>query len=89
MEGLIAEAAKRGEVGLSLISIDSTTTRAHHDAAGMHLDEEVLTALEEAAAEAEKARSKGAAATNEPGRRPEAIPGGKNDGASGADADSG
>ncbi len=88
MEGLIAEAAKRGEVDLSLISIDSTTTRAHHDAAGMHLDEEVLTAREKAAAEAEKARSKGAAATNEPGRQPEAIPSGKNDGASGADADS-
>ncbi|MFE5795174.1 IS5 family transposase [Streptomyces sp. NPDC056503] len=49
MEGLIAEAAKRGEVDLSLVSIDSTTARAHHDAAGMHLDEEVLTALEKAA----------------------------------------
>ncbi|EDY43085.2 transposase [Streptomyces sp. SPB074] len=89
LEGLIAEAAKRGEVDLSLVSIDSTTARAHHDAAGMHLDEEVLTALEKAAAEAEKARSKGAAATNKPGRRPGAIPGGKNDGASGADANSG
>ncbi|MFF4667769.1 transposase [Streptomyces sp. NPDC001282] len=45
-EGLIAEAAKRGEVDLSLVSIDSTTTRAHHDAAGMHLGEDVLIALE-------------------------------------------
>lgn len=69
MEGLVVEAAKRGEVDLSLVSIDSTTVRAHHDAAGMHLDEEVLTALEEAAAEAEKARSKGVAAANKPGRR--------------------
>ncbi|MBT2481643.1 transposase [Streptomyces sp. ISL-94] len=59
LEGLTAEAAKRGEVDLSLVGIDSTTARAHHDAAGMHLDEDVLTALEEAAAEAEKARSKG------------------------------
>jgi hypothetical protein len=47
LDGLIAEAAKRGEgeVDLSLVSIDSTTARAHHDAAGMHL-EDVLTALE-------------------------------------------
>jgi transposase len=37
MEGLIAEAAKRGEVDLSLVSNDSTTVRAHHDAAGMHM----------------------------------------------------
>lgn len=35
LEGLIAEAAKRGEVDLSLVSIDSTTARAHHDAAGI------------------------------------------------------
>jgi transposase len=62
--GLITEVARRGEVDLSLVSIDSTTARAHHDAAGIHLDEGVLTALEEAATEAEKARSKGAAATN-------------------------
>jgi transposase len=35
LDGLIAEAAKRGEVDLSLVSVDSTTARAHHDAAGM------------------------------------------------------
>ncbi|MFD3416191.1 IS5 family transposase, partial [Streptomyces cyaneofuscatus] len=58
LEGLIAEAAKRGRVDLSLVSVDSTTARAHHDAAGMHLDPEVLAALEEAAEE--EARSKGA-----------------------------
>jgi transposase len=59
LEGLIAEAAKRVAVDLSLVSIDSTTARAHHDAAGMHLGEDVLTALEKAAAEEAKARSKG------------------------------
>ena len=37
LEGLIAEAAERGEVDLSLVSVDSTTVRAHHDAAGMRL----------------------------------------------------
>lgn len=57
LEGLIAEAARRGEVDMSLVSVDSTTARAHHDAAGMHLDEGVLTALEKAAAE--EARKKG------------------------------
>lgn len=35
LEGLIAEAARRDEVDLSLVSIDSTTVRAHQDAAGM------------------------------------------------------
>jgi transposase len=68
LEGLIAKAAKRGEVDLSLVSIDSTTVRAHHDAAGMHLGEDVITALEKAAAEGEKARSKGAASKNKAGR---------------------
>ena len=34
LEGLIAEAAKRDEVDLSLVSVDSTTARAHHDAPG-------------------------------------------------------
>ncbi|WP_329318943.1 hypothetical protein OIE77_04455 [Streptomyces sp. NBC_01715] len=31
---------------LSQASVDSTTARAHHDAAGMHLSQDVLTALE-------------------------------------------
>ncbi|SBT92780.1 Putative transposase of IS4/5 family [Streptomyces sp. DI166] len=61
LEGLTAETAKRGEIDLSLVSIDSTTARAHHDMAGMHLGEDVLGALEKAAVEAEKAESKGAA----------------------------
>lgn len=87
LQGLIAEAAKRGEVDLSLVSIDSTTARAHHDAAGMHLAEGVLDALEKAAAEAEKARSKGAAAENKTDRTP--IRGGKSGDAAGAGTSSG
>jgi transposase len=83
LEGLIAEAAKRGEIDLSLVSIDSTTARAHHDAAGMHLGEDVLTALEKAATEAEKARSKGAASKNKTDTTPKRIPGGRSDDASG------
>ncbi len=53
MEAVIAEAARRRQVDLSLVSMDSTTARAHHDAAGLVVDEEVLAALEKAA-EAEK-----------------------------------
>lgn len=68
LEGLIAGAAKRDEVDLSLVSVDSTTARAHHDAAGMHVDDEVLTALEKAAAEEEKARQKGAARKGQGGQ---------------------
>lgn len=82
---MIAEAAKRGEADLSLVSIDSTTARAHHDAAGMHLGEDVLTASEKGAAEEEKARSKGAAPRNKSGRALKEIPSGKSSDASGAD----
>jgi transposase len=89
LEGLIAEAAKRGEVDLSLVSIDSTTARAHHDAAGMHLGEDVLTALEKAATEAEKARSKGAASKNETGKTPRPIPSRRSKDASGVGENSG
>ena len=67
LEGLIAKAAERGEVDLSLVSVDSTTARAHHDAAGMRLDPGVLDALEKAADE-EKARSKGAPKKDNPDR---------------------
>ena len=88
LEGMIAEAAKRGEVDLSLVSVDSTTARAHHDAAGMHLDQDVITALEKAAAEEEKAGQKGALSKNKTGRTPKSPPSGKNDGASGADGNS-
>lgn len=58
MEGMIAEAARRGQVGLSLVSVDSTVTRAHHDAAGMAVGEEVLASLEETAGKAKGGRRK-------------------------------
>ncbi|AEY86889.1 IS1647-like transposase [Streptomyces hygroscopicus subsp. jinggangensis 5008] len=89
LEGLIAEAAKRGEVDLSLVSVDSTTARTHHDAAGMQLGEDVLTALEEAAAEEEKARSKGAMSKDKTGDPPTVTPPGKSAAADGVDTDSG
>jgi transposase len=89
LEGLIAEAAKRGEVDLSLVGIDSTTARAHHDAAGMHLGEDVITVLGKAATEDEKARSKGAATKNKTGRTPRPIPSGRSDDASGVGENSG
>ena len=50
MDGMIAEAAARGQADLSLVSVDSTVARAHHDAAGMVVDPAVLAALTEAAA---------------------------------------
>ncbi|WP_078941282.1 IS5 family transposase [Streptomyces cellulosae] len=74
VEGLIAETARRGEVDLSLVSIDSTTARAHHDAAGVHLDQDVITALEEAAAEEEKSRVKGGGREEQSGQDAEADP---------------
>lgn len=73
LEGAIAEAARRGEVDLSLVSVDSTTVRAHHDAAGMHLGPDALEALEKAADEAEKARQKGAARRNKTDRTPQMV----------------
>jgi transposase len=89
LEGLIAEAEKRGEVDLSLVSVDSTTARAHHDAAGIHLDPDTLTALEKAAAEEEKARQRGAARQNKSGRMARTARNEKNGDASGAGASSG
>jgi transposase len=89
LEGLVAEAAKRGEVDLSLVSVDSTTARAHHDAAGMHLGQDVLAALEEAAAEEKKNRSKGATLKDRTDWMPKWIPSGKSGGASGASKNSG
>lgn len=58
LEGAIAQAARQGKVDLSLVGVDSTTARAHHDAAGLPVDAKVLDALEKAAAE------KGARARN-------------------------
>jgi transposase len=50
MDAMIAEAARRGQTDLSLVSVDSTSVRAHQDAAGMRVDPQVLDALEKAAA---------------------------------------
>ncbi|GAB2472335.1 hypothetical protein GCM10027162_78670 [Streptomyces incanus] len=85
LEGLIAEAARQGKTDLSLVSVDSTTARAHHDAAGMRIDPEVMEALEEAVREQEQARQKGAAQGNRTDRTPETTPAGKSGDASGAD----
>lgn len=70
LEGAITQAAKRGEVDLPLVSVDSTTVRAHHDAAGMRLDPDTLADLEKAAEEADKARQKGAARRDGTGSTP-------------------
>lgn len=51
MEGMIAEAAARGQVDLDLVSVDSTVARAHHHAAGMAVDPELLDELEKAVTE--------------------------------------
>jgi transposase len=88
LEGVIAEAAGRGQVDLSLVSVDSTTARAHHDAAGMRLAEGVLDALEKAAVEAEAARQKGVARRDRTDRMTSAVPAGPNGGACGGGAGS-
>ncbi|MDQ1041892.1 hypothetical protein QFZ76_000127 [Streptomyces sp. V4I2] len=49
MEQMIAEAARRGQADMSLVSVDSTVARSHHDAAGMVVEPEFLATLEEAA----------------------------------------
>jgi transposase len=51
MEALIAEAAGRGQVGLELVSVDSTIVRAHHESAGLAVAGETLDALEQALTE--------------------------------------
>lgn len=85
MDTMITEAARRGQVDLSLVGVDSTVARAHHDAAGMRVSEEVLSSLEEAAE-----ASKGAAERNESLRsqaiRRRRTRTGRNGGASGGDA---
>lgn len=87
---MTAEAAHRGEVDMSLVSVDSTTARAHHDPAGIHLDEDVLTARERAAAQEEKARGKkGPRRRDRTGDLSDVTPSAKRGAASGADADSG
>jgi transposase len=88
LEGLIAEAACQGQTDLSLVSVDSTTARAHHDAAGMHIGKDVMDALEEAAIEQERARQKGAARQNRTDSTAVTAPVRKNGGASGDGASS-
>jgi transposase len=51
MEGLIAQAAARGQVGLELVSVDSTVVRAHQESSGLAVSGEVLDALEMALTE--------------------------------------
>jgi transposase len=51
MDALIAEAATRGQVGLELVSVDSTIVRAHQDSAGLAVAGETLDALEQALTE--------------------------------------
>jgi transposase len=51
MDGLIAEAASRDQVGLELVSVDSTIVRAHRESAGLAVSGEVLDALEQALTE--------------------------------------
>jgi transposase len=89
LEGLIAEAARQGKTDLSLVSVDSTTVRAHHDAAGMMVGKDVMEALEEAAAEQAEARKKGAARRNRTDRTMETSPGEPSVDASDADTGSG
>ena len=47
LEEAIAGAARRDEIDMSLVNVDSTAVRAHHDASGMRVSEEILAALEE------------------------------------------
>ncbi|GAA3244509.1 hypothetical protein GCM10010468_82300 [Actinocorallia longicatena] len=61
MEALIAEAASRGQVGLELVSVDSTIVRAHQESAGLAVAGETLDALEQALTE-----EKGAPLTQQP-----------------------
>ena len=64
LEGMIAAAARAKQTDLSLVSVDSTTVRAHHDAVGMRVREDLMEVLEEAAREQEQARQKGAGRRN-------------------------
>jgi transposase len=51
MDALIAEAVCRGQVGLELVSVDSTIVRAHQESAGLAIAGETLDALEQAVTE--------------------------------------
>ena len=64
MDGMITEAARRQQTDLSLVSVDSTVARAHQDAAGMRVGEEVLSALEEATEASKGARKAARSSTS-------------------------
>ena len=51
MDGLIAQAAARGETDLALVAVDSATVRAHQHASGMAAPAALIDALVAAAAE--------------------------------------
>lgn len=59
MQAMIGEAAARGQADLDLVGVDSTTTRAHHHAAGMALDAYLLEELEKATEEEKGLRERG------------------------------
>ncbi|MCW2877140.1 MAG: hypothetical protein JWQ95_1240 [Sphaerisporangium sp.] len=59
MQAMIAEAAARGQADLDMVSVDSTTARAHHHAAGMVLDGELIKALQEACEKEKGLRQRG------------------------------
>ncbi|MFC9912173.1 transposase [Streptomyces sp. NPDC127197] len=59
MDAMIAEAAARDDVDLSLASVDSTVVRAHHHAAGVVVDPELLEDLEKAVAEEKGLQQRG------------------------------
>lgn len=58
LEQMIALAAARGQADLDLVSVDSTSARAHHHAAGMRLDPELLAEVEQAAEEEKGVRAR-------------------------------
>lgn len=89
LEGLIAEAEKRGEVDLSLVSIDSTTVRAHHDAAGMHTSQDVPVAWRRLPPKRRRPGQRGRSRGTKRAGRVVPIPSGTSGDASGAGAGSG
>jgi hypothetical protein len=60
-KAVIAEAAARDDVDLSLVGVDSPVARAHHHAAGMVVDPELLEDLEKTLAEEKGLRKRGKA----------------------------
>lgn len=51
MDEMTARAAAHDDVDLDLVSVDSTVTRAHHHAAGMRVDPDLLKDLDKALTE--------------------------------------